>query len=63
MPSRPKQTPAAPAVKGRRLAAKSEAAAPAVNRQRIDETGLTTRIRGHVSARGKRVQAKRDARE
>lgn len=33
-----------------------------VKAQRIAKTGLTTRIRGHVSARGKRAQARRDSR-
>lgn len=32
-----------------------------VNAQRIDETGLTSRVRGHVSARTRRTQGKRDS--
>lgn len=35
---------------------------PAITAQRIDETGLTNRVRGHVSAAGKRAQGKKDAR-
>lgn len=30
-------------------------------RDRIKRTGLTSRVRGHVSARGKRSQARRDS--
>ena len=29
---------------------------------KVDETGLTSRVKGHVSARVKRAEAKRDAR-
>jgi hypothetical protein len=36
--------------------------AAATKQQRLDESGLRSRIRGHVSARGRRVQGKRDAR-
>jgi hypothetical protein len=41
--------------------AKSKAASKAKNQQ-IAKTGLTSRVRGHVSARGKRAQGKRDSR-
>ena len=34
----------------------------AAKQSRIQRSGLTTRIRGHVSARGKRAQGRRDAR-
>lgn len=30
--------------------------------QKIDKSGLNSRTRGHVSARGRRAQGKRDAR-
>ncbi|MCC5805792.1 MAG: hypothetical protein JJU00_05630 [Opitutales bacterium] len=30
--------------------------------RQIDKTGLTSRVRGHVSAAGKRHQGKKDAR-
>jgi hypothetical protein len=40
----------------------SKGAATAANRARFKTSGLDTRIRGHVSARGRRVQARRDAR-
>ena len=30
--------------------------------QQIDKTGLTSRVRGHVSAAGKRNQGKKDSR-
>lgn len=31
-------------------------------RRQIDKTGLTSRVRGHVSAAGKRHQGKKDSR-
>jgi hypothetical protein len=49
-------------VTGRRVAAKAKKVAGKIKSQRIDKTGLTSRIRGHVSARGKRAQGRRDAR-
>lgn len=33
-----------------------------IKKRNIAKTGLTTRIKGHVSARTKRVQGKRDSR-
>jgi hypothetical protein len=48
--------------KGRRVAAKAKQAAGKIKLQKIDESGLTSRIRGHVSARGRRAQGKRDGR-
>jgi hypothetical protein len=38
------------------------AAATAAKKSRIARSGLTTRVRGHVSGRGKRAQGRRDAR-
>jgi hypothetical protein len=35
-------------------------AAAAAKQSRVSRSGLTTRVRGHVSARGKRAQARRD---
>ncbi|WP_221030604.1 hypothetical protein [Actomonas aquatica] len=32
-----------------------------IKQQKIEQTGLNSRIRGHVSARGRREQAKSDA--
>jgi hypothetical protein len=46
--------------KGRRVAAKAKTVAGKVKLRKIDESGLTSRIRGHVSARGRRAQGKRD---
>jgi hypothetical protein len=43
------------------LAEKQQAARTAAKQARIQASGLTTRTRGHVSARGKRAQARRDA--
>ncbi len=42
--------------------AKKNEHAGKINQRKIDQTGLTSRVRGHVSARGKRSQAKRDSR-
>ncbi|MBX3747398.1 MAG: hypothetical protein KF833_18970 [Verrucomicrobiae bacterium] len=50
------------AVKSRTIATKAKKVAPKVTAQRIDKTGLTSRIRGHVSARGRRAQAARNKR-
>jgi hypothetical protein len=49
-------------VRGRKIMRKARRLKGSLTRQRIDQTGLTSRVRGHVSARGKRAQAKRDAR-
>jgi hypothetical protein len=66
MPNRPAKTsksPAtAPAVTGRRIAAKAEDVEGKIKAQRMDKTGQNTRIKGHVAARGQRAQAKRDSR-
>jgi len=62
MPSIPKKKSRVIPVRGRRIARKADRLKGSITRQRIDQTGLTSRIRGHVSARGKRAQAKRDAR-
>ena len=62
MPARPTRKKKPAPVKGRKIAAKAEKSAGAVKRIRLDETGLTNRTRGHVSARGKRAQAMKDAR-
>jgi hypothetical protein len=48
-------------VTGRRIAAKAKKAAGKITGQRIAKTGLTSRIRGHVSARGRRAQGRRDS--
>jgi hypothetical protein len=42
--------------------AKQRAAVTASKQARIAKSGLTTRMRGHVSARGRRVQKRRDVR-
>ncbi|MBE0545520.1 MAG: hypothetical protein IH623_29640 [Verrucomicrobia bacterium] len=46
---------------GRRIAAKAKKSAGKIKTQRIAKTGLTSRVRGHVSARGKRAQGRRDS--
>jgi hypothetical protein len=46
-----------PALSKQQLAAKASA-----KKTRIKKSGLTTRVRGHVSARGRRDQGRRDAR-
>ncbi len=40
---------------------KANEAKPKLKAQRIDQSGLTSRVKGHVSARGRRSQAKRDS--
>lgn len=57
-PAKPKKA----LVKSRTIAAKAKKVAPKVTAQRLDNTGLTSRIRGHVSARGRRAQAARNKR-
>jgi hypothetical protein len=47
---------------GRRITAKAKKVAGKIKTQRIAKTGLTSRIRGHVSARGRRAQGRRDSR-
>jgi hypothetical protein len=42
--------------------AKSAKMAGKLKTQQIAKTGLTSRVRGHVSARGKRAQGRRDSR-
>jgi flagellar hook-length control protein FliK len=41
---------------------KARSAKTAAKQSRLDRSGVTSRVRGHVSARGKRVQGKRDSR-
>jgi hypothetical protein len=48
-------------VLGRRIAAKAKKTTGKVKTDRIAKTGLTSRVRGHVSARGKRAQGRRDS--
>ena len=62
MPSRPTKNTRAVSVRGRKIARKAKGLKGSLTRQRLDQTGLTSRIRGHISAHGKRTQAKRDAR-
>jgi hypothetical protein len=56
-PERPSAPPASDPKPTQRTAAKT-----AAKRDRIKVSGLTTRTRGHVSARGKRSQTRRDKR-
>lgn len=42
--------------------AKARKATAAAKKRRVDRSGLTSRVRGHVSARGRRAQGKRDSR-
>lgn len=60
-PPSPKAETAVP-VPQQKLIRKAAESAPKAKAQRIDASGLTNRVRGHVSARTKRVQAKRDSR-
>lgn len=62
MPNRPPkrktgQTPSDQEV----IADKAKKVKPTMKEQRIDQTGLTSRVKGHVSSRGKRSQGKRDS--
>jgi hypothetical protein len=50
-----------PRITGLRIAAKANETAAKIKTQRIAKTGLTSRVRGHVSARGKRAQGRRDS--
>lgn len=62
MPVRKKtnsRTTRSPGPKGK---ATSVQLAGRIKRKRINETGVSSRIAGHVSARGRRAQAKKDAR-
>lgn len=63
MPNRPakssfKKTPLADL----KVAYKSKTAVAELKRQRFDAMGSNTRVNGHMASRGRRVQAKRDAR-
>lgn len=60
MKPRTDRTPKSPSPEEETIASTAKKTAGRINEQRIDQTGLTSRVRGHVSARGKRVQAKRD---
>lgn len=42
--------------------AKARSAKTAAKQSRLDRSGVTSRVRGHVSARGKRAQGRRDSR-
>jgi hypothetical protein len=44
------------------MSAKASKAVSKLKSQQIAKTGLTSRVRGHVSARGKRAQGRRDSR-
>jgi hypothetical protein len=63
MPARPPKKPSKkmPAT-DKKIAAQGDKATGKVTEQRFAETGQTTRVQGHVASRGKRNQAKRDAR-
>lgn len=43
------------------IATKAKRVTGNVKAERMAKTGLTSRIRGHVSARGRRAQGRRDA--
>jgi hypothetical protein len=62
MPPRKKKSVRKAPVSDRKIAAKGKSAAGKLKQQRFAATGRTTRVQGHVSARGKRAQARRDAR-
>lgn len=46
----------------RKIAAQAKETTGNLTAQRIAATGRTTRVQGHVSARNKRTQGKRDSR-
>ncbi len=48
---------------GKRLAAKAQKAAPKVKAVRLAKSGMTTRVKGHLTVSMKRAQARRDARQ
>ncbi|MCE9553985.1 MAG: hypothetical protein K8T91_11500 [Planctomycetes bacterium] len=58
-PSTPAPTPPG---NQQKLGGNQLAAQTAAKKSRIQRSGLTTRIRGHVSARGRRAQGRRDSR-
>lgn len=61
MPPRPPKSTKKAQVSDQTIASKAKTIVGKVKAQRVDETGLTNRVRGHVSAQTKRTQAKRDA--
>lgn len=50
------------AVAKKSTASKAKKVSGKIKLQKIAKTGLKSRVRGHVSARGKRAQAQRDSR-
>lgn len=62
MPPRPPKAAKETPVDQEKLVPKAKKASRKATATRIDQSGLTSRVKGHVSARGKRAQAKRDAR-
>lgn len=62
MPKRPTRSIKQAPKSDQRIATKAGKAAGKLKHDRAAQSELTTRIRGHVSARGKRAQAKRDSR-
>ncbi len=48
---------------GKGLAAKARKAAPKVKAARLAKSGMTTRLKGHLTVNMKRAQARRDARQ
>lgn len=62
MPSREPRIPKKTQTKDQVVAEKAKEAAGKRKEQRIDNTGLTSRVLGHVASRQRRNQAKRDSR-
>jgi hypothetical protein len=62
MPSRAKKAVRKSSAADQNIASKAKQAKGNIKQQRIAATGKASRVRGHVSARGKRAQAKRDTR-
>jgi hypothetical protein len=50
-----------PRIQGRQIAAKAKKIAGKITTQTIAQTGLTSRIKGHVSARCRRARGRRDS--
>jgi hypothetical protein len=62
MPKRPAKSVKKAPAKEKKIATKAKKTAGKIKGQRMAATGLNSRIKGHVSASGKRSQARRDSR-
>jgi hypothetical protein len=62
MPKRPSKPVGKAPPAGEKIASRAKESAGKIKEDRIASTGLTSRVRGHIAARGKRAQARRDQR-